>query len=47
MVSYPETSNARIKNRNKQLNKGDWNSWLVPSGGEEKIDVGHFRGFIA
>ena len=33
MVSYPETSNARIKKRNKQLNKGDWHIWLVPPGG--------------
>ena len=37
MVSYPETSNARINKRNKQLNKGDWHSWLVatppPRGG--------------
>ena len=33
MVSYPETSNTRIKKRNKQLNKGDWHIWLVPPGG--------------
>ena len=33
MVSYRETSNARIKKRNKQLNKGDWHIWLVPPGG--------------